>query len=117
MMKMQPLSPGVLVLSLAALIGTPASAQDIGLSALFADVTGLAVAVDEQDSLAGKTVFAQCRVCPSTDGTNSAGPNSSGSRKARSFFGFRGSSGVTGVPVTRDEKTPDADITRAGTSH
>jgi hypothetical protein len=105
MMKMQPKSLGVLALGMAALlIGKPASAQDIGVSALFTDVTGLAVAVDEQDSLAGKT--------PSPKG-------SSGSRKARTLSWLRGSTAASGVPDTdtRDAKTPGADVTRAGTSH
>jgi hypothetical protein len=114
MMTMKALSaaPSVLVLCLAGLASTPAPAEDFGLSALVADMTALATAVDEQDSSAGKT--AQCRACPSTDPLKAAGPgpkNSSG-RKAGASFVVRGSTAMTGAPTARD--APAVDISRSG---
>ncbi len=60
--------------------------------------------VRAQDIEAGKTIFAQCVACHSTDGSNGAGPSLKGvvGRKAGSFEGFRYSRAMKNAGTTWD---------------
>ena len=61
----------------------------------------------------GKSAFAQCGVCHSTNGSNGVGPSLQGivGRKAGTFPGFRYSHALKGSGITWDAKNLDLFLT------
>lgn len=80
----------------------------LALSAVLA--SGVSAA---QDVSAGKTVFAQCAVCHSVDGTDSVGPSLKGilGRRAGSIEGFRYSRAMRNSKLVWDAATLDRFLT------
>jgi len=85
----------------------------ITLSAAVPLAAFAAGACQAQDAAAGKTVFAQCSVCHSIDGSDSVGPSLKGivGRKAGSVAGFRYSRGMRNSNLIWDAATLDRYLT------
>ena len=85
----------------------------LGFLLVVANVATLPVgSVFAQDPV-GKTTFAQCSVCHSTDGANGVGPSLKGvvGRKAGEFAGFRFSRALKASGLVWDEKSLDLYLT------